>query len=175
MKLELLAVTLILGVCVLVSYSYVFGVKLSANYFTHPFWMGIPESVVRVLLPLQILAALGFLVAVGTWIKEPPTGGVMGRDPIGLPLTVAIFLTTAVVWPIAVYYKVHWLAIVSLLGTAIASITMLAGSIEENNPRWWIVLGLLKLSLVTVLGDGVVWNAKYVSTLLYQRKFFDQW
>jgi hypothetical protein len=174
-SMEVLVVTMVLGLCVLVSYFYIFAVKLYANYFTHPFWMGIPKSVVRILLPLQGLAALGFLVAIGSWIKNHPNGGVMGRNPVALPLTIGVFLATATVWPVAVYHKVHWLTVASLVGTAAASIAMLAGSIEEKDPRWWIVLGLVALSSVTVLGDGVLWNAKYVSALMYDPKFFEQW
>ena len=64
----------------------------------------------------------------------------------------------------ATYYKINWLIILSLITTAIASILLLAGTIEEKKDdiRWYKVLGLLSLCLVTVLADGVLWNANYL-------------
>lgn len=175
MDLALLITTIFLGTCVLTSYVFIFGYKMYDNYMTHLFWMDIPTTVVKTLIPLQFLACIGFIIAISSWIINPPKGGVMGRNLIVLPLTVGAFLITSAVWPIAVYYKIHWLTVSTLIGTAISSIVMLAGSIEEENPRWWIVLGLIALSTVTVLTDGVIWNAKYISKLSYDPAFFKQW
>jgi len=66
------------------------------------------------------------------------------------------------IWPYAVNKKIHWLVVFSLIITAISSILMLAGSIEEDNPRTIIVVGLLFLCIITVLGDAVLWNANYI-------------
>ena len=78
--------------------------------------------------------------------------------------TLILFLISATIWPIATYYKIHWLIILSLITTAIASILLLAGTIEEKKDdiRWYKVLGMLSLCLVTVLADGVLWNANYL-------------
>ena len=70
-------------------------------------------------------------------------------------------------WPYATYYKQPIIVVASLVCTAIASILLLAGSIESDQPKWYIVLGLILLSIVTVLGDGVVWNANYIYKQLY--------
>lgn len=162
-----LIVTIVLGLTVLVSYYIVFiHLNTPHNYLTHPFWFGIPKNIVIILVFFQTLAVVGFLMAMITWIIDPPEGGVMGSH-IALPLTISVFLITASIWPFAVHYDIPWLVVVSLIGTAICSIVLLAGSIEETNQRWWVVLGFILLSIVTVIGDGVLWNANYIKLKLY--------
>ena len=155
--------TIILGSLVLLSY-YIVLVKWEPgpNYFTHKFWLGIDPTIVKILTCLQVLAAIGFVIALGTWIFDKPTSGIMGKHQYILPLTLAVLLITAIIWPFATYFDISWLVVSSLVMTAICSILLLAGSIEENTPKWWVILGWLLLSTVTVLGDAVVWNAKYI-------------
>lgn len=160
MDITLLVVTTIFGLGVLSAYFVVFGHWVRKNYFTHPFWMGIPGSVVQTLSVFQVLAVVGFLAAMSTWIHSPPKGGVM--NGYAVVLTVVVFMIGAIIWPFATYFDYPWASVSSLLVSAVASILLLAGSIEEDNPRWWVVAGLTMFSTVTVLGDGVVWNANYI-------------
>ena len=78
-----------------------------------------------------------------------------------------LFLISASIWPVATYYKINWLVVLSLITTAFASILLLAGTIEEEKEdiKWYKVLGMLSLCLVTVLADGVLWNANYIKNL----------
>ena len=50
----------------------------------------------------------------------------------------------------------------SLIVTALCSILLLAGQLESQEPSWYATLGLLLFCLVTVLGDGVGWNARFL-------------
>ena len=104
----------------------------------------------------------GYIIS---WIQYPPKKGIMYGN--NLVYTLILFLISATIWPIATYYKIHWLVILSLITTAIASILLLAGTIEEQKEdiKWYKVLGMLSLCLVTVLGDGVIWNANYIKKL----------
>ena len=157
--IEILILSLF-GILVLVSYgTYLKTTLPNRNYFTNQDWYGMPENIVKVLTFFQLLAVIGFIVAILSWIMKPPTEGIMSNY---LFVTLLFFFISAALWAFAVNKDINWLVISSLIVTAICSILMLAGSIEENNPRIHIVLGLLFLCIVTVLGDGVLWNANYI-------------
>ena len=110
----------------------------------------------------QILAVLGFLISIGSWILNPPKTGAVKDDNLFYALL--LFFISAIIWPIATKYNKYLLSVISLILTAAASIWLLAGAIEEddNNFKFYRVLGLLCLCIVTVLGDGVIWNANYI-------------
>jgi len=154
-------VLILLGISVLVSYYIVF-VKLyksKKSYINHEFWFGIDEKIVKILVFFQILAVIGFLISIIPLIFNVPTHGILSNN---LFIILCVFFISAIIWPFATYYKKHILVVLSLIFTAISSILLLAGSIEDKNPKWYIVLGTLLLSIVTVLGDGVLWNANYI-------------
>jgi hypothetical protein len=109
----------------------------------------------------MIFAMIGFLVSVGSWLLDPPKKGIMSGN--NLFLTLVIFFVTAILWPIATYYECGWLVVANLVLTAVASILLLAGSVEEKNIKPYRVFGLLCLCITTVLGDGVIWNANYIT------------
>jgi hypothetical protein len=159
MKLFEIILLIILAVLVLVCYFIFLKSKEKTSYFTSPFWFGIPKNIVKFLTILQILAAIGFLVAIISWIKNPPQGGIMEKY---LFPNLLLFFISAIIWPIAVNKNIVWLTVLSLVLTAISSILLLAGSIEENKPRLHIVVSLIFLCIVTVLGDAVIWNANYI-------------
>ena len=162
-----LVTTIVGGLGVLTSYGVVFGKLIPGqSYATHPFWLGLDKNFVSFLIMLQVLAVFGFITSVGTWILDPPEGGILSSSSRAwlLPLTLAVFLASATIWAPATFYKLKWLAVFSLITTATSSILLLAGSVEEDVPRWWVVLGLLFLNIVTVLADGVIWNARYIVT-----------
>ena len=159
-------ITLIfLGLLVLITYYFYLIKDSDTGYINHPFWFGIPPNIVKLLIIFQIFAVIGFLITIISWIQYPPKKGIMYGN--NLVYTLILFLISATIWPIATYYKIHWLVILSLITTAIASILLLAGTIEEQKEdiKWYKVLGMLSLCLVTVLGDGVIWNANYIKKL----------
>ena len=166
MDLVLLLVTLVLGLGVIVSYAIVFGRLQPGHYLKHPMWLGMNQTLIRCLVLLQLLAVVGFGVAFTSWIVQPPTTGLFGDHPWMLPAVTAVFLLSATTWAPATFYKVHWLVIGGLVLAALATLTLLAGASEERPQRWWIVVGLLLAACVTVLADGVLWNAVYIRRLL---------
>lgn len=148
---------------ILLLFYYIFIIKDSKHdYLTHPFWFNMNKDVVKMLSFFQLFAVIGFILTISIWIINPPKQGiVLGNNLFYILL---LFLISAAIWPVATYYKIHWLVISSLIITAISSILLLAGTIEENpnDIKWYKVLGMLCLCLVTVLGDGVLWNANYI-------------
>ena len=153
------------GLLVLISY-YIFLIKDSKmGYITHPFWFNLPEDVVKIIIAFQIFAVIGFLTTIISWIKNPPTQGIMSGN--NLFYVLILFLISAATWPIFTYYKIHWAVVLSLILTAISSILLLAGTVEEKKDdiKWYKVLGMIYLCVVTVLADGVIWNANYIKKL----------
>jgi len=149
-----------LAISVLVTY-YIFLIKNSHySYLEHPYWFKIPKNVISILIFFQIFAMIGFIVSIGSWLVNTPKKGIMSGN--NLFLTLVIFFVSAILWPISTYYECGWLVVLNLILTAIASILLLAGSIEEENIKTYRVLGLLCLCITTVLGDGVIWNANYI-------------
>lgn len=143
-----------------------------STYLTSPLWLGWPRGAVIALVVLQALAAAGFLAAVLTWIfGAPPDGGVMAR-PAALPVTLAVFLLGSIAWAVLVARPAPGAGVtagvsLALVATAAATVALIAGAAEEKRPRWWVLLGLLLLGAVTVLADGVAWNARWIATRVY--------
>ena len=157
-------VLILFGIMVLISY-YIFLIKDSkSGYIKHPFWFGLPENIIKIMVLFQVLAMVGFLTAVISWIRYPPKQGIIYKN---LFYILILFLLSASIWPIATYYKIHWIVVLSLIITAISSILLLAGSIEEKKEdiKWYKVLGIIFLCIVTVLCDGVIWNANYIKQI----------
>ena len=159
MKLYETIILIFLGLMVLLSYFTYLRTNTNGNYFTHPFWFNMNTNIVKFLTFFQILAMIGFIVAIGSWLINPPKGGIMEKY---LFLTLIVFLISAAIWPYATYNNMSWLSVLAVLLTAISSILLLAGSIEEHTPRLIVLCGLLFLCITTVLGDAIIWNANYI-------------
>ena len=163
-------IVIILAILVLFSY-YIFlqtDQKNEGGYIGHPFWFGIQKEIVWSLVFFQILAAIGFVISIGSWMFfEPPKKGAVTDNKLFYALV--LFFISAILWPITTKYHDKYknggyLVVISLILTAIASIWLLAGAIEDEDSKYkfWRVIGLLFLCIVTVLGDGVIWNANYI-------------
>ena len=135
------------------------------SYLNHPFWFGMSPTIIKMLMVFQAFAIIGFLTTIINWIQYPPKEGIMHDN--NLFYTISLFLISAAIWPVATQYKIHFLAISSIILTAIASILLLAGTVEERKEdiKWYKILGMLLLCIVTVLVDGVLWNANYIKQL----------
>ena len=166
METSYLSVLIFLGILVLVSYYFYLIKDSNSGYINHPFWFGISPNIVKILIVFQIFAVIGFLTTIISYLIFPPTSGILKGN--NLFIFLCMFLISAAIWPIATYYKIHWLVVLSLIITAISSILLLAGTIEEKEEdiKWYKVLGILLLCLVTVLSDGVLWNANYIKKLI---------
>jgi hypothetical protein len=160
-----MVVALVGGALVIASYAYLATSSPGGGYLDTPLWNGIGRHTVIALVAMQVLAAVGAVAAIGTWIANPPKGGLMSRTG-ALPATLAVFLTASALWGFLMAMKTPSKAGVSvtLIVAAATSIAMLAGSAEESAPRWWVVLGLLLLCATTVLADAVVWQSRFMTT-----------
>ena len=161
-----LSILCVLGLLVLVSYYIVFAklYKSNKSYINHEFWFDIDRTIVKMLVIFQVLAVVGFMISVPSLIIHVPESGILSRYLFSV---LCLFLVSAIVWPYATYYKQSVIVVGSLICTAIASILLLAGSVEDKRPKWYIVFGLILLSIVTVLGDAVIWNSNYIFKKLY--------
>lgn len=156
-------VTFVGGAGVLGSYIRL-GMNAKTTYFDSPLWLGLSREVVIMLTCFQILAAIGFITAIGTWLfSTPPSGGVMSR-PGALSCTLAVFMIASIAWALLITRENPpvWAVALSLITAALTSIVLLAGAAEEHEVRWWILIGLLMFCVVTVLADAVVWNSRFI-------------
>ena len=160
-----LVVLSLLSIVVLSSYYFYLIKDSTTGYINHPFWFGMSPTIIKMLMVFQAFAIIGFLTTIINWIQYPPKEGIMHDN--NLFYTISLFLISAAIWPVATQYKIHFLAIFSIILTAIASILLLVGTVEERKEdiKWYKVLGMLSLCLVTVLVDGVLWNANYIKQL----------
>jgi hypothetical protein len=160
-----LVVLSLLSIVVLSSYYFYLIKDSTTGYINHPFWFGMSPTIIKMLMVFQAFAIIGFLTTIISWIQYPPKEGIMHDN--NLFYTISLFLISAAIWPVATQYKIHFLAISSIILTAIASILLLAGTVEERKEdiKWYKILGMLLLCIVTVLVDGVLWNANYIKQL----------
>ena len=160
-----LVVLSLLSIVVLSSYYFYLIKDSTTGYINHPFWFGMSPTIIKMLMVFQAFAIIGFLTTIINWIQYPPKEGIMHDN--NLFYTISLFLISAAIWPVATQYKIHFLAISSIILTAIASILLLAGTVEERKEdiKWYKILGMLLLCIVTVLVDGVLWNANYIKQL----------
>ena len=159
------------GLAVLISYVLVLGNALDTfpldsatdDYFSSPYWLGLPRSTCIALTALQVLAVCGY-VAWLFWIASaPPLEESLLNTRASRFLITHTFLIASVVWPYAVYYyfqnKVHaTVACIPLWVASVAIICLVGGTFEAAAPPL-PTLGILFLALVVVLVDGVGWSA----------------
>jgi hypothetical protein len=157
-------ILILLGLSVLISYYIVFVVlyKSKKSYINHEFWFGMNRELVKIIVILQLLALYGFLTSVSILVSNVPTHGILSNNLFKI---LCMFFVSAIIWPFATFYKKHIIVVLSLTMTAISSILLLAGSIEDTNQNFHVVLGTFLVSIVTVLVDGVLWNANYIYKL----------
>lgn len=126
------------------------------NYLTHSLWFGTPRKLVHVLVALQVLAAIGLIVALVSWSIDPPQHGMLAGGI--LPVLLAMFLIASAGWAIFVQRSVP-LTILCLVIVAATSLTLLVGSISGP---WYVTCALIFLCVTTVVADAVLWTSYYV-------------
>lgn len=178
------------GAMVLGSYAIVFSGEPS-GYTTSRFWLGLDSSTATALVPLQLLAAAGYLVFVyeAATVSTPMTG-LLGADYLGghvLAVAIATFSIASAAWPYATLAyldarddrrshspgspvgageRAAAIATAATLILAAASaIVMLAGAFEANL-SYRAVVGVALFACTVVLLDGVGWNARLLHGLL---------
>lgn len=156
----------VLGMGVLSMYWLILGKWMGGTlrtYMDHPFWFGLDKTTIGVITVLQVFAIVGFLVGWVSWVRKKPSRGLFFKySPNLLSYTYTMFLLSAIAWPIATYYNRPFAAVLSTVLTAVSSVLLLAGAVEDRPTRWWVTIGWASLAMVTVLCDGVIWNANYI-------------
>ena len=162
MNVALLTLVIFGGIGVFMSYLYTFAYLQPGSYLTHPMWLKLPTAVIIPFIILQLLAALGFLIGIFNWILNKPTSGVFKEHTWLLTCVLCLFFIGAILWGPATYYEYRFVSTLSLILVALASIMLLAGAAEEKPIKPFPLFGLMALCVVTVLVDGVIWNARYI-------------
>lgn len=164
------------GLLVVCAYIYVFKNERE-GYVNSRFWIGIPPSTASAIIPLQVIAAIGFILfvlyATGILDTKPTTGVLSYLNGYSTTILLLIFFASSVAWPITARYYLdkkqiheantgHLLLVVTpLVAASISSVLFTAGAFEADmHPV--AVVGILMFSAVVVLADGVGWNAKLI-------------
>lgn len=168
-------VTIIGGILVLISYFTVLKSNMgNENYLNSKYWLDLPKNCVYILIILQIVSIIGFFMFLVPWIFiERPKGGVLGNNNWALPLTIGVFMIASFIWSFGVSYSFKnknkcwiWMTIISLVVAAICSIIFIAGATEEDNPKWYIILGTILFGITIILSDGINWNARFIKKFM---------
>jgi hypothetical protein len=162
-QIALSGVVSLLGLIVLVTY-YICFTRLQepSSYASHPMWFDMPKAYIYLCIVLQIAAVIGFFVFFIDLVRHPSTRGILSYvDGYAPTIILATFLISSIVWPIATTYKYKTASVLSLVIAAIASLLLLAGVTEDRKPLS-VVIATVIFCIVTVLQDGVIWNANYL-------------
>lgn len=168
-----LAVCILGGAAVLVSYITVFGNE-PTGFANSRFWGGISASTAYSIVPFQILAAFGFIAfsgyALGILAPAPSTGVLSYLNGYATTLLYATFFAASTIWPFTTLWFLnspspsvgHLMGAVSpLIVAAVTAMLFTAGAFEADmHPI--AVVGILLYSNVVVMADGVGWNAKFI-------------
>ena len=171
----------VLGACVLVSYVVVIGNAFggfalqepSASYFDSPWWAGMPPATARMLTVIQLPAGVGALVWYQWAFGDDPVVSAHRHLPRLRDLLVTTFLVASLLWAPLSYRALQFktlgsavLPVASLAISAVCSILALAFTFETGPPPA-PTLGILALSMVVVLVDGVGWSAALLYRTIY--------
>ena len=155
------------GSLVLLAYVIVFRNE-KESYVKSRFWVGINESTATALIPLQLAAAIGYIVfilyASGVADKRPQRGILTYLNGYSLTLSIWVFSIASILWPFSTQWYLDGsqtlhralLPASSLILAAVAAIVMTAGAFEADL-RWPAILGIIAFSSVVVMADAVGW------------------
>tara|TARA_A100001015_G_scaffold237898_1_gene270619 strand:- start:6695 stop:7246 length:552 start_codon:yes stop_codon:yes gene_type:complete len=179
---SLFLVSTLLGSSITISYFLVFTNVSNSFYFDgyvpsyieSPYWFGLSKNNVYVITSFQLLAALGYIMWIFWICFETDFGSSILRFRWTRSFTLTAFLLSSTLWPYAAYYYMLYrtigrsiLCCGCLWVASISVIIMLAGTFEAN-PPFYATLGILLLSNVVVLADGIGWSAICIQNALYK-------
>ena len=158
-----------LSIVLILSYAHVFS---GESYLTSRYWFGIPETAVKCIIPLQLLAAAGFVYLVMSLFPGEPDETVpRWLRCAALPLIV-VFLVASIVWPFAVRASLEHnstvataLTVGSLLVVAATSLAFVVGAFQSAKSG--MILASLALAIIVVLVDGIGWNARFLTDKMH--------
>ena len=163
------------------SYFNVFS-KERGSYTASRFWIGIPEHTAQTLVPLQILAAIGFILfvlPVSGIVPGNPTKGVLTYwNGYITSIVFATFFASSCAWPYLTRNYLNsknsgstrlldvMLPVLALSVAACSAGVMVAGSFEADMPAYSCI-GVVIFAAVVIVADGIGWNAKLISDFMY--------
>ena len=166
----------LLGLCVFLSYAAVIGNVGGAfpvstqgrDYFSSPWWVGMPRHNAIAFTVMQLLAGAGAIVWLAWLLHARVERGPLA-SPLARQVVVYAFLLASLAWPFMAYPAIARrpsltsavLACIPLWIAALSIIAALAFSFEARAPLL-PMLGITLLSLVVVLVDGVGWSASCI-------------
>ena len=125
---------------------------------THPYWCGAPAPLIVLFCTLMIPALLGFCYSFITWLDDPPKGWLEWPRYF---IVLMLFFCFATMWSVSVYNEWHVCVSIALIGSAVTSILLLVGALNEPTIRPGVVMGFTALCVVTVIMDAIVWQSIY--------------
>jgi len=169
-------ITILGGLLVLLSYYLVFS-RSKQGYINSKYWLGQKKTIVTILICFQILSVIGFFLFMASpngWLfGDAPSGGVLGNR-IVFSTVLTVFLLASASWAFLAKKGLDGsrtsaaLCSLSLVVSAICAILFIAGSVEEENPRWNVVLGTILFGITIILSDGIAWNAKFLKSTVFK-------
>ena len=166
MNHSLLLSMIIVGSILLYVYYTIFS-KESGGYINSRFWVGIPKSLVKLIVTIQFISLIGFILAYFT-----PSGLIFGdSNNSNTTILTTIFLLAIIAWAFLVKrsFKHKRLldisfTVISLVLAGLINIVLLLDAIESKNTI--TAIGLQLLALTTVLSDGIIWNSMFIKYIV---------
>jgi len=168
------------GLSVVLLYFYVFTKdEFRSFYLTSKFWLGISPDVVKIIVPLQILAGIGGIYWYLSMKNNPPKKGLLSYNFLNnkmYDILVLLFLIGSIIWPLSLLQpdliekKTITKSLLSCLGLFIAAFAGLlaqAGSFEADNISPLAVICITLLNTTVILNDGIGWTARLLHQTLY--------
>ena len=125
------------------------------------FWVGMNVPT-KLFYALQILAAIGFITYTIDYLARPTPPA----KKWAVPILYAVLLGSALGWGLASGPAIQGrfskpLVVLFLVMTAAASLGLLILELTDTT-RWYTVLGLIMLCVVTVFIDAIGWNIGFL-------------
>ena len=163
---KLLIILVLLGLLVLISY-----IPILKTY-CDDYWAGIAKLTRNVVItPLMISAAVGFLAWSWYYLRKQHSTmrGLFSKKYL-LESMVAILLLFSALWSLFVYLSVIksptklniYMTSLCLFVVALSSIFLVVGTLQDGASTGAFA-GVLALSVVTLLVDGVAWNFNWLN------------
>jgi branched-subunit amino acid transport protein AzlD len=150
-----------------------FDVMHTGSYFESPYWMGIPPRSAVAVTFLQPVAVAGYLMWVGWLHSEEPRALGMLTQNVAI-LLLRLFLLSSSIWPFFTFLSIKnpqsvgmaILCCVPLWISAICIVLLVAFTFEAFAPPI-PTLGILFLSQIVVMADGIGWSAACLQKVIH--------
>lgn len=169
-----LIIDIILGFCVLLSYSHFLVKKwnFTGSYSDHPLWFNLNKNSIQVIIIIQLCAMISFLIIYHhIFLTDKIKEGILSYDLFGTKfknILIKMYFICSFLWSVFVFYghnkssaTYKLFSVICLIMVAICNILIIAGVFENNSSLLFILCSLI-LGIVHVLIDGIGWNAVYI-------------